>query len=151
MLAQNFLSAADLNLSDKERDALIGVLGMLERGEVKYTSPLPTFLSNGFNLAVWCKDGGCGTVACIGGWADKLYGTSFVAEFRPAIRLALSNPRFRLQALFVLGSHDPELVSRVSLGLRGSVTVEQAARALRNFLSRGEADWKQALQAELAS
>lgn len=35
MLAQNFKTAADLDLADAEFEALVKVLGMLERGEIK--------------------------------------------------------------------------------------------------------------------
>jgi hypothetical protein len=77
MLAQNFKTSVDLGIEEREFDALLDVLGMLERGElVHITDPMCPTVPNGFNMADWLNDTACGTAGCIGGWAEKACGVS---------------------------------------------------------------------------
>jgi hypothetical protein len=62
MLAQNFKTATDLGISEVEQDALIKVLGMLERNDFAR--------GESFNMGWWYQHSNtCGTVGCIAGWA----------------------------------------------------------------------------------
>ena len=132
MLMQNFESAADLDLTEPQRDALIETLSFMECGKIKHISldkvafsddSQEAVFSGLFNLSAWVdSDYRCGTVGCIGGTAELISGVSFDGwENKP-----------RLQQLF----NPSTLIDDFD-----SVTVEQAARALRGFLTTGTADW----------
>src|SRR4051812_45274855 len=82
MLAQNFKSATDLGIEDAELDALIKVLGMLERQEfVHVESVWDRTKPNGFNMGATQSKTACGTVACMGGWANIISGGAAFPEF----------------------------------------------------------------------
>lgn len=139
MLAQNFKTPAALGIKDVEFDALVKVLGMLERGELVavakdnfgLTSTEP--IQNGFDMSCIRRgNSSCQTVGCIMGWCqiisqrdDMFYGYD------------LSNvmtERRALQELFMFGSNS-----------RYGVKPAQAAIALRSYLTHGEARWHEAL------
>lgn len=132
MLMQNFKSAADLDLTEPQRDALIKTLGFMECGEIKHISLDEVAYADGkqeavfsglFNLAAWVdSDYRCGTVGCIGGTAELISGVSFDGWENKRCLQQLFNPST------LIDDYD-------------SVTVEQAARALRGFLITGTADW----------
>ena len=132
MLMQNFESAADLDLTEPQRDALIKTLGFMECGKIKHVSldevafsddSQEAVFSGLFNLSAWIdSDYRCGTVGCIGGTAELISGVSFEGW----------ENKWRLQQLFSPST----LIDHFD-----SVTVEQAARALRGFLTSGTADW----------
>ena len=70
MLAQQFLSHHALGIEQVDRDALVAVLGMLERKElVHWRNPDEAPISNGFNMAALISRRECGTIGCICGWA----------------------------------------------------------------------------------
>jgi hypothetical protein len=126
MLARSFLSAADLGISDQWRDALIAVLGKLERDEL-------THLHAGdidgqtdiFNMVIWYSSGAdCGTVGCIGGWAETIGQFQFPGEMPDD-----------LDNLF----YPPDQYSF------DSVTTDQAAAALSNYLTVGSPCWRDVL------
>ena len=132
MLMQNFESAADLDLTEPQRDALIETLSFMECGKIKHISldevafadaDQEAVFSGLFNLSAWIEsDYRCGTVACMGGTAELISGVSFDGwENKP-----------RLQQLF----NPSTLIDDFD-----SVTVERAAKALRGFLTSGTADW----------
>src|SRR4249920_730052 len=80
MLANYFKTAIDLQITSAEHDALVKVLGMLEREELTYGNNLkdgytvaPTSPKT-FHMNVVYSKSQCGTVACIGGWAAILMG-----------------------------------------------------------------------------
>lgn len=128
MLAQNFMTAPDLKIRDDERDALVKVLGMLERAELVYMPLLEPFGPNGFNMTWvrnWTK---CGTVCCIKGWCQTIGG---IELFNPIA--GRKTPTAALQ-LFMYSDDRRE-----------NVTVEQAATALRNYLTTGHANWDEVL------
>lgn len=128
MLAQNFMTATDLGIAEAEVSALIKVLGMLERGE----------LSKRFAMETTMMETPCGTVACICGWAHLV---SNGAAFPEAIKQNCGNDfneRLPREAIHLFGydSSPNNLESR---------TVAQAASALRNYLTLGEARWVEVL------
>lgn len=138
MLAQNFKTPADLGLNDAEFDALVKVLGMLERGEVQHaTSYGEATIPNGFCMNIWGDEDAddphrCGTVACIGGWAERVgNGVNFQAK-------ALSP---ELESLFYPGDGDDQ----VEVDSWDDITTAQAAMALRNYLTTGKSNWREIL------
>ena len=155
MLAQTFKSAADLKLTDKQYTALIKTLVHLETENVKkveradHDSELTGgmlfgLLGNklkilkkqkkpiGFNLSYWLeptKEHKCGTVGCIGGTAEWLVNES-VFSYDDSMSFSWTDHP-GLKTLF-----NPSNVCH------STVTVNQAARALRNFLETGHANWR---------
>jgi hypothetical protein len=145
MLAQNFKTPKELQLDDAEFSALVTVLGMLERGELKHrrdryddmhirnrVSPGKRPVLKYFNMNWWLnkleaeKDGDCGTVCCIGGAASAILGREFNS---------LSGTQ-ELHWLF----HPPIASSW------NSITPKKAAQALRNYLTRGDARWYEVMR-----
>lgn len=133
MLAQNFKTPAELQISDVEFDALFKTLGMMEREELVHIyhpgTNSYTFgkFTGHFNMADWNDVKECGTVCCIGGTADLIGG----------VDLNLTAHKNRaLHNLFYSSS----ILVRYS-----QITVAQAATALRNYLTHGEPCWAEAL------
>lgn len=137
MLKPNFMSAADLGIDQVERDALISVLGMLERKEFVHgkhpAATIPNRGRNEFNMSAILEEHGCGTIACLMGWAHIASGRKAFADY--------CGPRFKshldwgrppaLKRLFGLAS--PWVVLN-------QVTPDRAAEALRNYLITGRAE-----------
>lgn len=141
MLARSFLSAADLGISDDEHDALIKVLHMLERNELRHA---PTFDAeyegggrwnatepgNLFNMKWWLVESECGTAACIHGWAKMVARPKVIFE---DIR------HHPIEDLFI----PTECLAR---DIRfDDVTPAQAAQALSSYLTTGKPNWSEAL------
>jgi hypothetical protein len=104
----------------------------MERGEIKH-DPRPMLGWSGgvedtFNMNFWNQVTVCGTVHCIGGWAERLGHLSY-GELDAA-----SDKNLALEGLFY-----PHPAGR------GFITVEQAAIALRSYLTTGDAKWAEAL------
>lgn len=139
MLAQNFMTPAALGLSDAEFKAMVKVLGMLERGEIPYSSPgemrflVPGANPTSFNMYHFAGATECGTACCICGWAVA------VGRLRDT---ELLSKRFGNDGLLRL--FDP-YHDGVSSGTTKSITPDQAAIALRNFLTTGEPRWAEAI------
>lgn len=147
MLARNFLAPADLGITDKEHAALVGLLGMLERGELTYT---PVALScnisydqgvillrrtaareaTRINMLDFLMEEECGTVCCLAGHCDAKYDTNFVG------RLACLPEALR--DLFMVGF-------TYRTAQRASVTADQMASTVCNYLATGEARWGEVL------
>lgn len=128
MLAQNFQTAEALGIPEPHRQALMKTLVLLETGKLKRArlgdgtvDPNAPFTGH-FNMAEWKIVNECGTVCCIGGTAELIGGVVFDFE-----------RNWCLEDLFY---PDTALYS---------ITVPQAARALRSYLTTGEANWKAAL------
>jgi hypothetical protein len=153
MLAQNFKSAEDLAITDLEHTALVRVLAMLERGELTHIPSrdyVESNIPNGFSMDVFCvKTGrgpGCRTVACILGWARETetddIGRYFMFARVEGIFCHSESWSDRsvgpLADLFMIGGR---------ANYRHGVTTEQAASALRNYLTIGEAHWDEVLGA----
>jgi hypothetical protein len=126
MLVASFLSTRELGISKADRDALIHVLGMLERGEVVHV-PVPYSYTGdlGFNMLEY-ESSSCGTIHCIAGWCDCLFDRNFANRHQDKkLPNALSNLFF--------GPADYDDMN--------AVTVEQAATALRTYLTTGKCSW----------
>lgn len=129
MLANYYKTPADLQITDAEFEALVKVLGMLERGELVHATPKPCAgvgpLTGHFNMAFHNTITECGTVCCIAGTASLLIG------------IPLNHNRTKeLRELCY-----PDSV-RDWLG----ITPAQAAIALRNYLTTGQPSWAEALE-----
>ncbi|MGX1418345.1 hypothetical protein [Bradyrhizobium elkanii] len=134
MLAQNFKSADDLEISEAQKDALIKTLVLLETGKLEhyripkdgsdYVPGRELEFSGHFSMAAFGRRHACGTAACIGGTAELISGVVFVGE--------LNRPD-ALENLFY-GDDD------MRVGLE-DITPSQAATALRSYLTTGHARW----------
>ncbi len=129
MLAQNFKTAVDLGIKDAEIEALIKVLGMLERSELVPSPPRYSSVPNGFNMLTIGHQDQCGTVGCILGWCQYIGGESLFRDETGFVQLTEGASN-----LFMFGVEG-----------RGKVTPEQAALALRSYLTTGDANWAEAL------
>jgi hypothetical protein len=125
MLAQNFLPASALggDVTEIERDALIKTLALFERGEVTEISPAIAGHSDAPGFSMEFTFSICGTPRCILGHADALAG------LKP----------FGIKKLAFVALGFPQN------GRAYDATVEQAACALRNFLTTGDPQWAVAL------
>lgn len=129
MLAQNFKSAADLDITEAQKDALIKTLVLLETGKLEFTkSPGFSFLvdidakfTGHFNMAHWRRKTDCGTIGCIGGTAELVGDVTFDDYHENEGLLSLFNPR--------------------DVSSWRNLTTEAAARALRSYLTTGDARW----------
>jgi hypothetical protein len=122
MLARSFLSATDLNIRPELHAALIAELHMLERGEIAGTR---------FDMRNWIAvDPECGTVFCIGGWAEHIAGVK-LGTFKIGMPGCSTRGIGDLFAPFGWQS------------LRANTS--QAAHALSNYLTTGNPNWKEAL------
>jgi hypothetical protein len=133
MLARNFLDASTLKVSENELQALIKVLGMLERDEFEHHTERKDIRNKyGFNMGCYhslrSNEHSCGTQGCIMGWANYFDNTTFsdISESSSDIE--------------VLNLFYADFASRLT-----SVRPEQAAQALRNFLTTGKSDWRSIL------
>lgn len=145
MLAQNFKTAAELNLTDKRFEALLGVLRMLERDELKHVAldetrarmsyRKPRDRSFVFNMDDIYTYSNCGTAACIAGACDLYFNSDFVD---PKDGLAdIDEVSKELYNLFC-----PDRVSPCDWK---EISSSQAAMALRSYLTTGEPRWDLAL------
>lgn len=134
MLAQNFMKSKALKITDKEHGALIAVLHALDRGELKHRNHAKPDGPNGFNMGRLRNEMACGTVACLKGWAQTFAGKEDVFDsFRMTSAVA---------DLFMYQCIDrPETMK----WNREKVTTDQAAHALRNYLTSGAARWGEVL------
>jgi hypothetical protein len=123
----NFLSTRQLGISKADRDALIHVLGMLERGEVVHVPDWRGYKGKfGFNMLEYSDDRVCGTICCIAGWCDRLFHRNFANRHQDKkLPEALSDLFF--------GPADYDGMN--------AVTVEEAAIALRTYLTTGKSVW----------
>ncbi len=145
MLARSFLTAEQLNINDKQHAALVGVLGMLERGEIVHYMQASRKNQKLFDMNIFI-----GYACCIGGWADRVYGTEFGEQYsrrtggwmRGDSRIIWDHPKVwnpQLSDLLFVEQNERNIFSgreRIA-----SVTVEQATHALSNYLTTGKADW----------
>lgn len=147
MLAQNFMTAEALGITEKQRDALIKTLALMDSGKLSHTTsygayhpqehgfPGPRAFTGHFNMSEWGYRSDCGTVACIGGTAELLAGERLFSPPNTLIRTHLPP---LLQDLFYPAA-------RTLLDSWDEITVEQAAMALRSYLTVGHPHWELAL------
>ena len=137
MLANSFMTPSALGISDVEFDALVKVLGMLERSEIT---------DDQFTMRRVQHP--CRTPACLCGWANYVSaGQAFPLYAKPGLTVfsdATYAPRWRdmprpLLNLFGYAGRATDPVY--------AATPSQAAIALRNFLTQGEPRWAEALAA----
>ena len=142
MLMENFKGANDLEISEAKREALIKTLHLMETGEIVHrrvrSDYYPPYVrsqshefTGHFNMARWNTSMGCQTVACIGGTAEMIGHVRF--DFNGECDVS-----YALHDLF-----NPSLIG--SLKHYKYISVEQAAQALRNYLTTGKADWDEIL------
>lgn len=140
-----FKSAAELDLTEEQRNALIATLNLLETRTIIHLpddaetedaddqTPRTAF----FNMSLWggledypiVFEGRCGSVACIGGTAEIIAGKRIFEEARE------QEVGVPIRDLF-FGYVDD------------AVTTEQAARVLRHYLTTGVVDWS-SVQADI--
>lgn len=133
-----FLTAKQLGITPKTRSAMIWLLKQMEKGRVEHhTAPewheeFLTLQTMPFNMSTWGdrtrKDKltpakYCGTVHCIGGWI----------EFKNRRKMPAAD--------------DDKLVDLfcpINVGLRSwaNITVKQAQRTIKHYLTTGEINWK---------
>lgn len=135
MLAQNFKTPAELDIPAAAMDALIAVLRMLERDELEHRRGIKGSTTKGiksfkfFNMRAYRNHEDCGTVLCIKGAAEM------VADMQE--EKFWGNKTDALLSLFLPHTY---------CGLQAeAITPHQAAIALRNYLTRGEPRWDEAL------
>lgn len=133
MLMQNFKSAHELGISEPQFDALRKTLVLMETGKLFHVpaphvplSDMNPHFTGRFNMAAWCRDSDCGTVCCIGGTAEIIGHVNFSDRDGP------------LDDLFYGKGLPPEIHL-------SQVTPDQAARALRSYLTTGDAKWSEAV------
>lgn len=138
MLAQSFQSAAELGISEPQRDALMKTLVLLETGKLTHETGRYRFssvseenrkYSGRFNMTLWAAEHDCGTVCCIGGTAELVGNTSF-----DMWAFSRNEPLKSLFAPSVLLCRDWE-----------KITPSEAATALRSYLTTGDAKWHEAV------
>ncbi len=145
MLAQSFKTAEELRITPKQFDALAKTLVLMETGKLvhvdddeihssenNYNLPIEVCRFTGhFNMNLWRSKDDCGTVCCIGGTAELIGNVIFAPEYLlPAELKTLFYPN---DGMNDNGIH------------YNDITVEQAATALRSYLTTGKANWESAI------
>lgn len=135
MLAQNFKSPADLGLTDAQHAALCKTLVLMETGKLEY-APLNEDIgciqrefTGHFNMATWNVKHSCGTVCCIGGTAELIGNLVYGSLHEHSLKLLKAQER-GLYHLFHGYWGNKSLAD---------ITVPEAAQALRNYLTYGDA------------
>lgn len=157
MLARTIKSAAELGISDIEHESLLKVLDKLERGELVhargvYKDVLSRPAGESFNMADYLSVEDCGTAGCIAGWMHLVSGgvcykrlnfwTQGMLDYnKVALPHLIPMVRFNLipdalNELFHVARADVDLED---------ITPDQAAQAIRNYLSMGEPRWEEVL------
>jgi hypothetical protein len=129
MTKSRFHSAKRLDIYEEWREALIKTLALMESGKLKKISlkkvrrhrhrPYET-QTLFFNMGEWR----CGSAGCIGGTAEAISGIKMNGYGSKPALFSLLFPRHQ----------DYE-----------KITVKQAAKALRNYLTTGGAQWEKIL------
>lgn len=123
----NFKTAAELRIPEDQYAALIKTLELMEAGKIVHVEDYSSFdaveeFTGHFNMDVWIGKADCGTVACIGGTAELVGKVQFIDFKIPP----------ELYTLFYeYGGDDP--------------SVADGAKALRNYLTGGEAKWDEVM------
>lgn len=136
MLAQSFKSAANLGITEPQKEALMKTLVLLETGKLahwnaheeneKWVGWKDRKFSGHFNMRAWSHPHDCGTACCIGGTAE------FIGSLEPYSLDDTANGNDELYGLFY-----PQGLKRDY----GEITPAQAATALRSYLTTGDARW----------
>ena len=155
MLMRNFMTAEELGLREIERDALVQVLGLLERGEVEHARELRQYMFRdpanrsapvglSFNMAFFEHEHSCGTACCIGGLAKQFLprGDEFRLYQNRVLDRESQDFRMGLLDLFMVAEHGRSVLPRGVYDMH-VVTVEQGAQALANYLTTGAPRWRE--------
>lgn len=135
MLARSFKTADELKIDGALHAALVKVLGMLEREELKYCTignVVPAGVL-GFNMALYfvkSYENYCGSIGCIAGYCHAVDPAVFSDE----------NGKFSIDSN-KLSSELVDLFWAAVLASRDNLTVAQAAAALANYLTTGAPRW----------
>ncbi len=136
MLARTFLTPEQLRISPEAHRGLVLCLNAMERGELtrvdvdyRDDGPSSDIFTGHFNMAEWNSAYHCGTVACIGGTAELLGKMSFYNGNQTMALLDLFYPDD-----FSEDGNEKE-------GALAAITLDQAQRALSNYLMTGSAQW----------
>lgn len=137
-----FLKAKQLNISNRQYNALIGVIALLKSGKLTYKENYNVDVTvKGFNLGYWFQhtDSDCGSIGCIGGWAEWVD-----ARERKV--------RWEWHGLFPMEMFN-KYCDEFHEGLNSlmypdiaeydEVTPQQAAKAVQNYLTTGYPDWEE--------
>lgn len=137
MLAQSFKSADELGISGDWWSALRKTLVLLETDKLEHRPDddgrllFTSKFTGHFNMNTWRNVSSCGTCACIGGTAEMVGDVSFGKYWS---HLDTLPPK--LYQLFYPGG----CIKYKEVGPK------QAARALRSYLTTGDARWDLAVQ-----
>lgn len=137
MLARTRKTAAELGLNPRHLAALELTLTALRSGFLVHSSEARALdHPRQFNMSHWLEYSHCGTVACIGGWAERLGRANFNREDAPfGSNCPPGDPRREeLSWLFF-----PK--SRGARWKWEKITTAQAAEALESYLATGSPRW----------
>lgn len=139
-----FKTPKELGITEKQFCALVKVADGLQTGKLVHapnTGRHPTH--DGFNMRVWeTRTEDCGTVCCIGGWSQRFGSWQWPMS---AIRAPLEGgDNGGLNRLFY-----PFEVMPMDNWHR--ITPQQASRAITNYLTTGDPQWKKALGGDTES
>jgi hypothetical protein len=141
---ETFLSAQALDISNRRYKAIVGALAFLESGKVTHSPNYEHGIvgkGKNFNMSCWYNSTSyeCGTVGCIGGWAEWVDARErkVKLEWHSLFPMELfhhSNHNFHagLNNLFY-----------PTVDLPDDITIPQAIKAIRNYLTMGFPDWKE--------
>jgi len=142
MTEKEFRTAKELQITEKQRCALVKTLQLLESGSMIHVTTLVSGdfyasldipLTCHFNMRHWrSEDKSCGTICCIGGTAE-LVGQ---VDLRRAV-----NKNIHLHDLFYPSIPTTKWVK---------ITPALAAVALRNYLFTGDAKWTKTMEGHLS-
>lgn len=144
MLAQNFKTALDLQITEIEKQSLIKVMGMIERDEIVVVRRLQSDTPKGAYLhmpAIKRIDEQCGSVGCICGWANIVSDGQAFPEINrqsgsPTVHDMLNGHRTHaIQDLFGITDSSNRLISKMG------ESKDNVVQAIRNYLTIGEAKW----------
>lgn len=124
MLAQNLKTAAELKIPEKLYGALLQVLGLLEREEI----PAKLFCMDIIGSPVIKGEEKCGSAGCLIGWCEAVSEGSY-----------WGNPTTRQFQRLCYPGHIPYHKAH-------HATREQAAFALRTYLTTGKDGWEEAMK-----
>lgn len=131
----NFMSAKELRVSAEEHIALQQVLKMLESGEIQDIDPIKPIRFQPVPKGLFMSSTGCqtacGTAACIGGWVATLMDV---------------DPAYYVWDYGSDGKYRHKPLRQLYFGNLGITPSKQAAQALRNFLTKGNPDWKDVMK-----
>lgn len=123
----NFKTPKELGVTKKQFCALMQVAEGLQSGRLQHYRRGMKIKGKLFSMNTWAYKGGCGSVCCIGGWAQTVGRVSFGAS---------------------RGSRPPGLQNLFFPKGIGEdwdrITPTQAARAITNWARTGDPQWKRA-------